>query len=425
MKKTLCRGFITCLSIVALSACQDYDAGFDLETIKKVEYDKHFVKTFGEVDPEQDWSMAASITANVQVAGASSNCVVSLYTDKPVYATSNGLTMFQGNTAQFNAVKGTEQVFAIVQEAGKVLAQGYYDVNNGVVNISDQSVAKKMALTRADNSNSCTAQKGTVIENFFTGATGTVDKYKWKSETTASDVVYYTKEQLIAWGQARQSSMTQYAHSPFGNDCVKTAAAHYDFTSAAINTNKVKTASKTGYICNPGFNNSDGIYTLEELQSIIENNCTPKNSYSGTSIFYDCVKRTVKEDHGDWQEYTYSWDWSNAKLKSDFYHVAINDGNYWYHGGYQIDAVFASDAAMQTYTDNNSLKNDGPFTNCWFDAYTYIEITPSTTIDTNTAPIVKEPININLTPLTGVETSSANPWTLEIGYNLFGPNAFF
>lgn len=411
---------LVAVTVVATS-CNDYDAGFTAEIIKQREYSKHFVQAFGEIDPEQDWSMAQQITANVSITGATSNSVVCIYSDKPMYSDSKGIGMFQGTSAKFNAVKGIEQVFAIVYEQGDIIAQGYYNVENGIISINGKSVVRREAMTRATGA-TCTAAKGSVLKNFFTGATGTVDKYKWKSETSANDVVYYTYEQLIAWGQARQSSMTEYNHSPFGDDCVKTAPARYDFSSAVINEAKVKKSTKTGYVCNPD-NQGDNIYTLDELHTFVEGKCELNGTtydQGAYGIFMNCVSRT-----GDEGNYSYAWDWEHATFSSNFYNVPINENDFWYHGGYHIDEVFSNEAFMKSYTETNGLKNDGPYTNCWFDTYKYVDITSTTSINTTTAPLVKEPINIDLTPLTGVEKSSAQPWSLEIGYNLFGPKGFF
>lgn len=80
--------FHTALSVVlasaALTACQDYDAGFDPQTIKQKEYAKQFEKVFGEIDPEQDWNMAQQITATLDLPISSTAVVVRTFSVIPI-----------------------------------------------------------------------------------------------------------------------------------------------------------------------------------------------------------------------------------------------------------------------------------------------------------------------------------------------------
>lgn len=144
MKKTLCRGLIACVSLVALASCQDYEGGYDFEQIKKASYAKDFEKTFGTVDPNQDWSMASTITANVQT---SENGKVAIYSENPANSNAKVLASFSGKTATFNAIKGYTQVYAMVfDDNNKVVAKGYYDIKDNQVVIGNN------ALTRATSS---------------------------------------------------------------------------------------------------------------------------------------------------------------------------------------------------------------------------------------------------------------------------------
>ena len=53
------------MALMSVSSCQDYDAFFSEEAMLKQEYAEQFEKTFGKVDPNQDWSMAQSIQARL------------------------------------------------------------------------------------------------------------------------------------------------------------------------------------------------------------------------------------------------------------------------------------------------------------------------------------------------------------------------
>ena len=80
------RWLLACLALMPLASCQDYENGFDVETVKKASYAKDFEKTFGTIDPNQDWSMAAYAKASVY--GMEDGTLELLYSDpiagKPV-----------------------------------------------------------------------------------------------------------------------------------------------------------------------------------------------------------------------------------------------------------------------------------------------------------------------------------------------------
>lgn len=137
------------LGVAALSvaSCSDYEAGITSDTFKLKKYAEKFEEAFGTPDPNQDWSMAANVQASVTVG---SNPSAVIYSEKPGYAGSIVLGLVNGKSATINAIKGAEQIYAVVTENGKTIASGYYDVVNGAVVISDQPVAKRAAQTRAD-----------------------------------------------------------------------------------------------------------------------------------------------------------------------------------------------------------------------------------------------------------------------------------
>lgn len=142
MKKSI--KFLPLLSMVlVVVGCQDYDAGFTESDIKAKQYANDFQKTFGNVDPNQDWSMASSVTANVNMNG---DVHVAIYSENPVSANAKVLASFSGNSATFNGIKGDSQVYAMVFEGSEVVAKGYYDIKDGAVEIGNK------AMTRAEGS---------------------------------------------------------------------------------------------------------------------------------------------------------------------------------------------------------------------------------------------------------------------------------
>lgn len=144
------RWLLACLALMPLASCQDYENGFDTETAKKVSYAKDFEKTFGTVDPNQDWSMAARFTANVEL-GNEVNGELKLYTDAPGLTGSKYLgrvNVVNGKaTMDFDAVKGTPLFYACVKnEQGRTLSTGYYIAGENSVNITEgESFATRAA----------------------------------------------------------------------------------------------------------------------------------------------------------------------------------------------------------------------------------------------------------------------------------------
>lgn len=144
------------------ASCSDHDM-FN-PNYKVEEYAANWENKIGAVDPNQDWSMATSVTASINVAAAG-NGVLSIYTENPVHSTARLLTkVFLKNgsgSATFDAVKGTDQVFVIASNNGKNVVYGWADIINGQIN-AGKTVAKKAAKTRAGED--CPVTKGEIVD---------------------------------------------------------------------------------------------------------------------------------------------------------------------------------------------------------------------------------------------------------------------
>lgn len=144
MKKTVLRlALFTWLAALAffVTSCSDYDNGY---TEKDIEYGKDFEGIFGNADSKQDWSMAKLVKANVSVSGSS----IEIYSGAPVIATSKLLvsTKLGDSSVAFNVVDGIEQVYAVVRNGkGETVVQGFYDIEDGAVNITANPLKKKTA----------------------------------------------------------------------------------------------------------------------------------------------------------------------------------------------------------------------------------------------------------------------------------------
>lgn len=146
MKKSLCRGLIAFTSLAALASCQDYEGGFNLDQIKKASYAKDFEKTFGTPDPNQDWSMATLVKANVNLPGLSGTAKMNICTGDPRNAETRLLAQIMLKDGQgsidFDAIKGVDNVFVTVEQDGQYKVFSQYALQNGMLNIGE------IALTR-------------------------------------------------------------------------------------------------------------------------------------------------------------------------------------------------------------------------------------------------------------------------------------
>lgn len=137
---------VLALGLTAVS-CQDYDAGFTEADFKVKEYADNFKQVFGDIDPNQDWSMAQQITASINVPGAE-GATLRIMTASPMSRNCYMLAKrnFDGNAElNLDVVKGTKNVYVEVKTAnGRYLVDGYFDVVDGKV-----IVDKYSAMTRA------------------------------------------------------------------------------------------------------------------------------------------------------------------------------------------------------------------------------------------------------------------------------------
>lgn len=395
---------------LAVVGCQDFDNGFSSEDIKKAEYAKNFEKTFGKVDPNQDWSMALQLTANVSVGGKDSH--VAIYTDKPVYANTKILDAFQGSTHKFEALQGTSQVYAIVRENAKTLVAGYFDVVDGKVEISANPVAKKTSATRAFSDGS-SVTKAYVEENVI-NARDTELKY-------VHGGMYKTLDEWREWATDKAAtgdlSITNYA--PFSADCVIPAGA--DWSDPELDPAKINAiVNKNGYWCQ--LNNVWGVYTLDEI--IEEKKKVTQNiGYSMLPLLWSSL---VSSGVNQWDIKVEDLDWSNAQVdltQSGYYSVSPGDVIWWPTGasGYQKNTKEEIiDIVKARGTDNYD-----PFLASSIVKPAHLDFTHATLASDVPQGYDPNAWMIDLTYLGGVETEAAQPWALSLGYQLFGPKSFF
>lgn len=169
MKKSI--KFLPLLATGLLAVgCQDYDAGFTEADIVAKKYATNFEKAFGDIDPNQNWSMAQQVTANV--AGVEDGTLEIYYSDpiggQPIMLTQQKIVGGEA-TVKFDVVKGTKQIFARINDGtGYYSMKSHFQIVDGVVNITP-------AMTRIG-----------------AAPTGT-------SRVTKSEAQTFTSPQLINW----------------------------------------------------------------------------------------------------------------------------------------------------------------------------------------------------------------------------------
>lgn len=175
------------------TSCGDHDL-FN-PNYKSEEYAANWEQKIGAIDPNQDWSMATSVTASINVAAAG-NGVLSIYTNNPILPSSRLLTkVFLNNgtgNATFDAVKGSDQVFVVASNNGKNVVYGWADIVNGQVN-AGKTVAKKAAKTRAGEI--CPVTKGEIVDLIDKTIPAVTHKEMQTIETPIEYTIYNNK-----WG---------------------------------------------------------------------------------------------------------------------------------------------------------------------------------------------------------------------------------
>lgn len=121
---------------VAAVSCQDYDLGFDA---KEMTYKENFIKTFGQVDPNHDWSMAQKVTVNISVPSMNTG-EVTVYTNSPLGSNCKilGQSKVSDGVANFNidVVKGTTSVYVVAKNLDGMAINGYFNINANELSIS-------------------------------------------------------------------------------------------------------------------------------------------------------------------------------------------------------------------------------------------------------------------------------------------------
>ena len=114
--------------VMSLTACTDYDNDYDE---RKLAYTESFKDVFGNIDPSQDWSMAKSIKASVDLSNISGECTVTIYDKAPM--STHASILYRTNTNgggnfnfNFDAPKSNKDVYVIIKDEKDFVALSEY-----------------------------------------------------------------------------------------------------------------------------------------------------------------------------------------------------------------------------------------------------------------------------------------------------------
>lgn len=275
----------TLLPVAAIAAvfagCQDEDFGVTSQDIKNAKYDQEFKKAFGDVDKDQDWSMAARTTANFNVSGITGNAIVKIYTGNP-NNTSNAKLLGCGNiqngigSFEFYAVEGMKEVHVIIQQGNKITFSSRCTVEDGNINVGEFATRAFSADNACPTTQRSAEDNGTAVYTYFNKTPGLVANgytHTWGTSKTLQEWIDWTLDNL--------GSSTQ---PPYTGGTIFTDASllHYqkpvgfDFSNPVLRDGAVENTDGTLTYTNQGKTET---HTVAEWETIYRDN--QKGSFEG------------------------------------------------------------------------------------------------------------------------------------------------
>ncbi len=156
--------FAIAAGVALLSSCSK-ETDFSDPNANAKAYAENWGKAFGDIDPNQDWNMAARTILNINLPYIKGEGVMRVFTSNPLEKGCCLMAETKINNGAgsivFDAMKSMQQVFVSVEAEGVYRVYGYYAIENGAVNIgtNSASMAKNAIGTRAGE---CNVTKGEV-----------------------------------------------------------------------------------------------------------------------------------------------------------------------------------------------------------------------------------------------------------------------
>ena len=203
-------------AVIILGSCMRGENVYDDQAYYKNQaqlYAQSWVEKFGAIDPEQNWSMASQVTASISATASGNGAKAMLYSDNPFTTEASllaELKLSKATTITFDAPKGLTQLYAIINDGTYNVSQGFYNINNGRVDITGSPVAKAKAALRT-RSGSCPVTIGNQID---------LGSYK---DPVYHDAVYETSwdgKTYVRWGN--NSTIAYYVKMENGKYYIST-----------------------------------------------------------------------------------------------------------------------------------------------------------------------------------------------------------
>lgn len=444
------------LPLAALAAvmagCQDEDFGATSQEVRNAKYAQEFVKKFGEANPDQDWSVATLVTANVnlpQITGTSKMCVL---TGDPRAKASRLLyqaVLQNGQAAfSFDALEGSDHVFVTIEQNGVYRVFGKFVVVNGVVNVGGVAAEQfSEPLTRAFSGTCPTTQRtdddATRVYTYFnnTKSTNVIKGIKYPGDASyENDDNVKTLEGWVAYAKANVSwannTLTNY--SPFTDESIASfvKVTGSDFSTLAVDGMKASVTYNTSEVIVwdvPAWS-QHYVKTLEEWISAVTSAYQGPDNYQYSNDGYPFLPSYIANyTENDWSKF----DWSNPQYK-DGAEVLPAGSLITYNGtsrplaGWQADAAANIDKILDGSYDgpwpNETLKNCITKSPCSMsdDGAIYDGLTDESTWDLKeNTKVVYDNVYPTFQYLSNVEKSAAPGMSLITNNSFFGDGNMF
>lgn len=133
-----------------LAGCQDEDFGYDIADVRSKAYVQTFKDVFGDIDPNQDWSMAQNVRVRLHVPNATGyglRILTEAPTNRGAILLYSGQMTSDQTTVSVDLIRGTEKLYVeLKSELGTRLVDGYYYIDE-MGNVEVDKVGTRFTAT--------------------------------------------------------------------------------------------------------------------------------------------------------------------------------------------------------------------------------------------------------------------------------------
>lgn len=398
MKKyTILRGLAALALFTCLTSCQDEEFGYTLDDVRKGQYAREFEQTFGKVDPNQDWTMATSVKATINLPQIQGVSKMNIMTGDPYLKSTRLLAqvMLQDGVGSisFDAIKGNNSVFVTVEQDGKYKYYRSCNIEDGMLNVGVFASVSEVVTTRATTANP--SKRGDLVSIDCIGFNTTeLLGYKYGNDTHTLEEwkeITRTNNNIVVW-----NSQGKYNNSPFTDESlmiIKKATGikwTKDWSISWFDNVKLKTNE---YVVEAGW---------EEIKSFFQGDGLDRYYY---------VYPAGKSVNSGWRE-TVSRTQCKEYLENHIQDIITGNNLETKYVIWTLESL--RDALKKTDANKNE---DGAFFAGFKDESQWKLKSDATPVYLSAHPQWQY--------IDNVPKSAAPAWNFGLGYSLFGPGAFF